>query len=64
MGPASKQRTGVLMGNHIMTVECPCGAEIDVPLNPSIEDGEDDRQYIVIDPDMADLWAHNFTHDF
>jgi hypothetical protein len=46
-----------------MSIECPCGAEIDVPLNPAIEDGDDGRQYITIDPDMADLWAHNFTHD-
>lgn len=47
-----------------MTIGCPCGAEIPVELNPSLEWEEDDeRQRIAIDPDLLDLWAHYFTHE-
>ena len=42
-----------------MTITCPCGVEVDVELNPSLEEDErNGRQYVVIDPDMSDLWAH------
>ena len=47
-----------------MTITYPCGVEVDVELNPSLEEDErNGRQYVVIDPDMSDLWAHSFTHD-
>lgn len=45
------------------TIQCPCGTEIDVPLNLALEENEDGRQCITMDPDLSDLWAHSFTHD-
>ena len=46
-----------------VTVQCPCGEEIDIQVIVNINDDEDGRQYLDLTPDMSDMWAHSFTHD-
>jgi len=45
-----------------VTVRCPCGTEIDIPISATLT-SDDDRQYLALAPDYADLWAHSWTHD-
>ena len=49
-----------LCGGPSTAVACPaCGEVIDVPIRVTIHDG----QFIKCDPDLADVWAHSWTHD-
>lgn len=46
-----------------VSVGCPfCPAVIDVPIHVAISRAPDGSQSIGSDPDIADLWAHSFTH--
>jgi hypothetical protein len=47
----------------IVAVQCPeCPAVIEVDLRPTLVWDDDGRQQFVIDPEMADLWAHSWSH--
>lgn len=47
-----------------LTIACPCGVEIEVPIAVDMElDMTDGRQRLAFDPDYSDLWAHAWTHD-
>lgn len=46
------------------TVQCPeCGQHITIPITGQLATGTDGVQYLTLEPDMADLWAHAWTHD-
>lgn len=53
------------MANATVVVECPCGEEFEIDLNPElIMKGDGKLQYIVINPDYTDIWAHHWEqHD-
>lgn len=44
-------------------VECPdCSQAIPVPIEVRIDVDEDGTQVIFTEPNLADLWAHAWTH--
>lgn len=44
-------------------IECPeCGQQIGVPVKAHIRPTPGGQQELVLTPDMADLWAHSWTH--
>lgn len=46
-----------------LTVACPCGVEIDVPVDCVLTFGSElGQQYLQFHPDFSDLWAHAWTH--
>jgi len=46
-----------------VVIRCPeCQDEIPVPIHASLGESDDDRQYLNLNPDMSDLWAHAWTH--
>ena len=46
-----------------LTIACPCGTEVEVPIEVEMTRGDDSQQRLVFHPDYADLWAHAWTHD-
>lgn len=47
-----------------VAAQCPaedCGAVVDIPVTAEFET-QGDRQYLVCEPDMSDLWAHAWSH--
>jgi len=45
-------------------IACPeCADVIPVPVSGELTTDDDGRQYLHTEPDMADLWAHMWTHD-
>jgi hypothetical protein len=46
-----------------LTVACPCGTEVEIPVYCTLKRDNEGRQLLNFDPDYADLWAHAWTHD-
>lgn len=46
-----------------VTMACPCGVEIEVPIEFELGRIENGRQQLNFHPDYTDLWAHAWTHD-
>lgn len=46
------------------TVRCPeCDQHIDIPITGDLTTGADGVQRLTLEPDVADLWAHAWTHE-
>lgn len=44
-------------------IECPeCHTIVAVPIDATIDHDEDGQWYLNCQPDMADIWAHAWTH--
>lgn len=45
-------------------VMCPdCGVVVNVPVSARLATDEEGQQFLDCDSDLADLWAHAWTHD-